>query len=240
MKDTAVILNTLNRFHHTKTALDITLNNAGREFDLFAWDNGSANDRIKDLVRGYDPEWYCEAAENVGNPPAYNQMLNLVKQRGYKYVVMIGSDIILPTNWLEVWYQVYIQTDAKGLLGYDWGLLQEKEVAQFDGFQLAKCDMVYGCWFFSTDMIDKVGYINEEYKMYGKWDSDLNFRLNALGIDSYYVPLRCLHLVDPNERTSEYRAFKNEKLAENEKVYFKQLQKYAKTNNYYVDYDQAK
>jgi len=232
---TAVILNTINRFHHTKVALDVTLNNAGADFDLFWWDNGSSNDRIKDLIKGFNPVWSCEAAKNVGNPPAYNVMLRLVKEQEYDYVVVIGSDLMLPNNWLALYKQVHELSGNKGLLGYDWGLLQDdKSVASFNGFELFKCPFVFGTWFFSSELLDTVGYFNEAYKMYGKWDSDFNYRITKSGIDSYYLPVRCLHLVDSNERTSEYRAFKDRNLKANEEVYKKQIELYELNNNYYI------
>lgn len=234
MSKIAVICNTLNNYHHSKMGLDVTLNSAGMDFDLFIWDNGSDNDRIKDLVKGYKPKFLHLSEENKGNPVAYNQMLLRAYEEEYDYYVMIAPDIVLPPRWLELYYQVYSRGDLKGFLGFNWGLKQEKHIEVVNGIPLERCDYVFGCWFFGKSVLDTIGFINEEYKIYGKWDSDMNFRLNAKGISSYYLPIRCLHFTAAWMNTTEYRKMKNQWLAHNEQVHKKEVLRYAKENNYYI------
>ena len=189
MSKIAVICNTLNEFHKAKMGLGVTLRNAGREFDLFLWDNGSDNDRIKELVKEFNPKFLHYSEENVGNPVAYNQMLLRAYEDKYDYIAMIAPDIVMPNNWLALSEEVYKRGDLKGFLGYDWGYPHtDKTMKLCNNIPLQHSDIVFGCWFFGRELLDTVGFINENYKMYGKWDSDWNFRITASGIESYYLP----------------------------------------------------
>jgi len=239
MSKIAVICNTMNEYHKAKMGLGVTLSNAGKDYDLFIWDNGSKNDRIKDLVKSFKPKFLHYSEENVGNPVAYNQMLLRVKEQGYDYVAMIAPDIVLPNNWLALSESIYSRCKLKGFLGYDWGYRQERNLEMIEQVPLQHSDNVYGCWFFSTKLLDKVGFINEEYKMYGRWDSDWNFRINASGLKSYYLPpiemLKSIHLTSSwKDNSTEYRKFKDKWLRHNTEIEKKELLKYAKTNNFYI------
>ena len=233
-KKIAVICNTMNEYHKAKMGLGVTLRNAGMDFDLFVWDNGSDNDRIKDLLKDFNPKFLHYSEENVGNPVSYNQMLLRVKEQGYDYVAMIAPDMVMPNRWLELYLNIYEKAELKGLLGYNWGMMQQKQMEVVNDVPLEYCDYVFGCWFFSADFLDTVGYINEEYKMYGKWDSDLNFRSQALGIKNYYIPVRCIHLNASWQNNSEYRKHKDKWLRHNEEVHKRELLRYAKEGNYYI------
>lgn len=239
MPKIAVICNTMDNYYRAKMGLGVTLSNAGMEFDLFINDNGSTDERVIELIESYNPKYFNKSKENLGNPVSYNQMLLRVEEMGYEYIAMIAPDIVLPNHWLKLWYDVYKLCNLEGLVGYNWGLPQHKQFKKFDSdkgaIYLEHCNQVFGCWFFSTKMLDKVGYINPAYKMYGKWDSDWNFRLNAMGIDSYYLPVRCVHLTSPLDQGTKYREFKNKWLAHNEEVYKSEMLRYAREGNYYID-----
>jgi len=235
MSKIAVICNTMNEYHTAKMGLGVTLRNAGKDFDLFLWDNGSDNDRIKNLLKEFEPKFLHYSEENVGNPVAYNQMLIRVKEQGYDYVAMIAPDMVMPNRWLDLYYNVYTRCKLEGFLGYNWGMPQNKIIEDVNGVPLEYSDYVFGCWFFSTKYLDIVGYINENYKMYGKWDSDWNFRASAMGIKSYYLPVRCVHLVSVMEEMSKYRKHKNKWLQHNEQVYKEEILRYAREGNYYIE-----
>lgn len=238
MSKIAVICNTMNEYHKAKMGLGVTLRNAGMDFDLFVWDNGSKNDRIKDLLKEFNPKFLHYSEENVGNPIAYNQMLLRVKEQGYDYVAMIAPDMVLPNRWLELYHNIYTRCKLEGFLGYNWGMKQkDKKIEVVENVPLEYCDYVFGCWFFSTRLLDIVGYINPKYQIYGKWDSDWNFRINASGLKSYYIPIRCIHLNSSWKETNnnEYRKLKNKYLALNTETYNKEVLRYAKEANFYIE-----
>jgi len=242
MSKIAVILNTHNEYHKAWMGLSVTLRNAGMPFDLFVWDNGSSNERIKELIEEFKPHFYHKSKENVGNPIAYNQMLLRAKEEGYEYIQFLAPDHVMPNNWLKLIHDVYKLGGLDGFLAFQANLNQRKEVRKVgkigeDDLYLEYCDYVFGCWFFNTRVLDIVGYINEEYKYYGKWDSDMNFRLNASGLSSYYLPVRKVTLNDPPalENMSKYREFKNKWLAHNEEVHKSELLRYAREGNYYIE-----
>lgn len=240
MSKIAVICNTLNEYHTAKMGLGVTLRNAGKDFDLFLWDNGSDNDRIKYLLKEFEPKFLHYSEENVGNPVAYNQMLIRVKEQGYDYVMIIAPDQVLPPRWLELMYNVYQAGNLEGFLAFQANLHQQKTVEQVGEINgqplyLEHCDYVFGCWFFSTKYLDVVGYINEKYKIYGKWDSDLNFRASAMGIRSYYLPVRKVTLNKAMGDSPKYREMKDKHLAHNEEVFKKEILRYAREGNYYIE-----
>jgi hypothetical protein len=102
------------------------------------------------------------------------------------------------------------------------------------GVPLEFSDYVFGCWFFSTKFLDIVGFINEKYKVYGKWDSDWNFRGGAMGIKSYYLPVRCNHLTKAVGEDKEYRRMKDKHLAMNEETFKSEIMRYAQTGDYHI------
>ena len=147
----------MNEYHKVKMGLGVTLRNAGMDFDLFFWDNGSDNDRIKDLLKEFNPKFLHYSEENVGNPVAYNQMLLRVKEQGYDYVAMIAPDMVLPNRWLELYHNIYTRCKLEGFLGYNWGMKQkDKKIEVVENVPLEYCDYVFGCWFFSARLLDIV------------------------------------------------------------------------------------
>lgn len=236
MSKIAVICNTLNEYHKAKMGLGVTLRNAGREFDLFLWDNGSDNDRIKDLVKEFNPKFLHYSEENVGNPVAYNQMLLRAYEEEYDYIVVLAPDHVMPNRWLELMTSVYERAELKGFLAFQPSFIQEgKQMKVVNNVPLEYSDYVFGCWFFERELLDTVGFINEEYKYYGKWDSDYNFRLNGSGVESYYLPIRKTTLTSSwKDNSTDYRKFKDKWLAHNEKVYNREVMRYVKEGSYYV------
>ena len=230
-----VLLRTYNKFDLSQIGIPTTLANAGADFNLYHWDNGSKireKQQLKELIEPFSPKFQHFHDENIGNPKAQNQLL---LQTDSEYICFIAPDTILPTNWLSMFLEAAEKAKDPGFFGYLWGYPQDLIPRKIEDVILYEAERVYGTLFFHREILEKVGYLSEEYDTYGLWDSDFNVRAKELGYKSYYLPIQVTHINEdlPFGYKTPYRKKKDAYIEKNTEIFNQQLVEY-KEKGYYV------
>ncbi len=137
-------------------------------------------------------------AANVNNGLRFAKSLN-----EFDYFIIANNDVtissfLLPTLKNSIAY--IIKRDSRlGILGFnEMFFSQNKDFLAFDYSayipkQLTKTNFLAGCFFLITKrLIDEIGYMDEEYFMYGE-DNDYFIRTQKAGFSIYNTNLPVLH-----------------------------------------------
>jgi len=97
----AICLLTLNKIEWTKRCLESLFKYTNKDkFDLFVYDNGSANDTIN-ILNKYEI-YLFGGIENIGVAKARNFLMKeAIKLKKYSHVCQIHNDMIFTKNWLN-------------------------------------------------------------------------------------------------------------------------------------------
>lgn len=200
----AAIMNTINRYGITPTCTEENIARAGMDFDLFITDNGSSDKRIVEWGKRVAHK-HTANETNMGNPYALNRMIKDALE--YDYIVILGNDILLPSNWL-IHALTALQVHNVGMVG--WMLEGKKHLSRFfkDGveFEIDESNVVIGSTVMRREVIDKIGYLNE-FSKFGHWDATFSMRVSR-HFDCFYMAReRAKHIgVAPGE--FEYKDMK--------------------------------
>lgn len=117
--------------------------------------------------------------EGIAN--ALNDGIDLMKKGDYDAIAYLANDIIEPDNWLI--------KKAMALDGYERAGI----VASSLDFkrEYINNEYVISNWLMSKEVIDRVGYFNEEFYPYGPIDLDYCERVWKSGLNTYYT-MDCL------------------------------------------------
>ena len=209
------IMNTIDRFDITPRVTVQNRQRAGRPINQFIiTDNGSKDERIKRWAGGFAHK-YIPNQENIGNPQALNNALNLATG---DIIVIAGNDIELPANWLND--AIKQLTDPKvGLVGFNWrGNSAKCKKTPYNGLKIpVKGSSVFGTWVMTKQTFQKVGYFNE-FSKYGLWDSAYNKRCEDAGLINGYIDGRdSKHIANDVGKKDDYRKMKDKELSKAKK-----------------------
>lgn len=215
------------RYDTLKRVLEHNMANAGYPFDLFVWDNGSKDQRVKDLLKvsKYHSLWLMR--ENSGIAKPLNDMMQCAFNEGYDAFHVMANDILEPDNWLrdkvgfiQLLDKPHIPlvngrllgspnhtTVSSGMVSIPPGEHNYSEVTPcFDPSDKPDIDGpiryypgdVIGQFMISREVYEKVGAFREDFGHYGPIDNDYNARCAAMGFVNYYIPGRSIHLGSDN------------------------------------------
>lgn len=226
---TSICTVTLDRHDLAVRCLTPALQKAGADFEFLSWDNGSSDGRVRDFISSLNPSWRHSSPTNIGYAKAVNQML--LRARG-EFVCILDPDILLPNGWLKRLMEVAVDFPDAGVSGYHC-VEQLPPTSVVNGHKVHVGD-VFGVKFFRRSLLDKVGYLCEDYGLYGLEDRDFLNRITALGFRSYYVPGHSVHAGDDCGDKTPYRMAKWEAL----KLAYPKMQanlaRYAETGDFYI------
>lgn len=212
----SILLLTIDRYDLTKEYVGKALKEAGYPFDLCAFDNGSSDPRVFELVREWVPKFHMVPGMNNGTPQALNK---LILKNPSDYYVFIGNDIELPKNWLKDMMETITKIPESGVVGINWRPLQY-ETKTYNDTEVWHTERTFGTMMVSQALRDKIGKFCEDYGPYGLWDSDYSIRAQLAGFPCYYIKdLNSDHKGNDVGENSEYRRMKDESLSKAKPIF---------------------
>ncbi len=215
----------LNRQEITIATTNHNINTAGMPVDLFVWDNGSElnqkNRIYEELFATQRLIYYGTEDKNIGVAKAFNKLIKKALDNGYNMVVLLGNDLKNSENWLKKIHQYATAIPHSGLIALHWGCGANSIFPDvINGLPVNKTEGVFGVMALTPHVLENVGYLCEDYHPYGLEDSDLNMRVNGLGLQSYYIPgVTSEHLANDVGQNTPYRKMKDDSLQENLKTF---------------------
>lgn len=83
---------------------DVVANTEPETGDVVVADNGSSDGSLKLLQEDFPTVRRVEFPENYGFAEGYNKALGWAQEQGYKYTVLLNSDVSTPRGWLGPLY----------------------------------------------------------------------------------------------------------------------------------------
>jgi GT2 family glycosyltransferase len=215
------------------------LNNAGFDYDLFWFDNGTHEDEFHllfDLALDYRITWVEYSKENIGIAKALNKMIRTAFARGADYVMTMANDIIEPDNWLSMRIEAankiantgVVAITVQGGLRYD---IKENEGIRIDAGQ------VIGNYLITRQAYDNVGLFCQDYDPYGPIDLDYCDRCLHSGLRTYYLSdHNANHLGRKEDNPKKYQDAKDAALRRSWAKYASNKQRYRKKEYLYQMY----
>jgi GT2 family glycosyltransferase len=179
---------TWNRLDTTKRCYEANVRQ-GREGTQLIWvDNGSEDGSAAYAV-SVVPDVLILNKTNLGCPHAYNQALAMATG---DYLFLAASDHIYPEHWIR---------DMPAVLeaGYDFacyyspeigGRLPERRIGEplLIGELLCQPCVPAELMMVTREAFNKVGFLTEEYGLYGWCDEEWNLRAHSLGLKGVCLP----------------------------------------------------
>lgn len=233
----SLLIVTLNRYDLTVKCVDAALVRAGTELELLSCDNGSSDKRVVEYIASKNPAYHRINTANEGYAPALNQLL---RRRSGTHVCVLDPDIMVPNNWLKKLVDVNNAIPWSGVSAFHC-VEQLKPAIIMEGMEIHPGD-VFGIKFFSCRVLRAVGGFCEDYTPYGLEDRDYLYRVFHSGFMSYYLGAgdRAEHLGNDVGEQTPYRKMKWESLHRAVPKMDANLEKYARTRNYYIPIPEAK
>lgn len=233
MKVSWLIL-TYNRAEKVQKAVSHNIENCGEQWDELVWvDNGSSDD-VRDVMAGFKPDTSVLHKTNLGVGPGYNRAMLLATG---EYMVITGCDMLMPKDWLKT-FKTYMKAipqtgiacmyhaqlswvperKRKMKAGGDWN----RET--INGLEIVHA-MPIERRMFSRKLLGKIGYLREDFGLYGWEDCEWGHRAervcDELGLLYYMIPgnhpehlgTEAIKSYDGKDE-SEYHAFKQRESAD--------------------------
>ena len=129
--------------------------------------------------------------EGIAN--ALNDGIDLFKKGPYDALAFLANDIIEPDNWLIKKAMAIDSYERAGIVASSLDFKRE----YFNN------EYVISNWLMSKEVIDKIGYFNEEFYPYGPIDLDYCDRVWLAGFNTYYT-MDCLASTGNHASGNEY------------------------------------
>lgn len=129
--------------------------------------------------------------EGIAN--ALNDAIDLLKKGNYDALAFLANDIIEPDNWLIKKAMALDSYERAGIVASSLDFNRE----YFNN------EHIISNWLISKEVIDKIGYFNEDYYPYGPIDLEYCERVWLGGFCTYYV-MSCLASTGDHCAGNEY------------------------------------
>lgn len=204
---------------------------AGHPHELLTWDNGST-DNVRDVTFPH-ARFAARWTENIGYAKAVNQLIQrALGNRLCQWICVLDPDIALPQGWLASLVAANDAIPDSGVSG--WHCIERFHSAQeLNGVTVYPGD-VFGVKFFSRKLIEAVGFLCEDYGLYGVEDRDYLFRVSRMGFINYYVGSGSIHRGDDCGAKTPYRQMKWDALYQAAPIMEQNLLKYDELKQYYI------
>jgi GT2 family glycosyltransferase len=185
-------------------------------FHIYLVDNDSQDDSFIKLKEDYLNEQYnipitfIQSGGNIGFAAGNNVGIKIAKEEGYNYIWMLNNDTIVHQNALIELMNELINNSQTGIVGskiYYYGTnkiwfagglintwtgrtkhigIRKEDDGQFN--KILEVDYITGCsLLFPTILLDKVGFMIEDYFLYYE-ETDWNIRVKSAGYKIKYIP----------------------------------------------------
>lgn len=225
-----ILLLTIDRYEITKECVGEALSNAGYPFGLCVTDNGSTDERTRQLIDSWSPVYFKVNNFNAGTAQALNEM---IARNDADLWVFIGNDIRLPQDWLKKMVEV-IQLDNIGVVGINWRPINYT-TKEINGVKVWETDRVFGTMGINKSLREQLGKFCEDYGVYGLWDGEYSLRSELAGRNNYYVyGIKSVHEGSDHNEQSDYRKMKTDSIELHKEKFKENVRKYHATKEIYI------
>lgn len=216
------IVLTYNRHDSVSRAMLHNAETAGYPWHEVVWCDNGSTDGVRSFMREFvNPHVCILHRENLGVAKGYNRAMLMATGT---HVVLTGCDMLMPKDWLRTFVNCFEQIPNTGIASmYSGPLSWVPERIRGDerieaGIKIRPA-MPIGRRMFSRDMLKKVGFLREDFGLYGHEDVEWGYRAERvcgqLKLLTYVLPdMIASHLGDEHHSdegidTKEYREFKS-------------------------------
>jgi GT2 family glycosyltransferase len=239
------VLLTLNRQEMVKKAFIHNKTNAGYPIHEVVWCDNGSTDNVRDfMLNEARPDVCILNKNNLGVSPGYNRVMALASGT---HIVITGCDMMMPTDWLRIFVSYFNNVPKTGIAcmysgPFSWvkERLRGPETGEVINDHRIVRAMPIGRRMFSKWLLGKIGYLREDFGLYGWEDVEWGYRAERvckeLGLNYYAIPNSIAdHLgTEGNSKydtkdDKEYWAFKQNQVQDQKK---KELLNWCQKNNY--------
>lgn len=161
-------------------------------YEIIVVDNASTDGTLDDLVREQIP--FVSFSENRGFPAACNAGMKLARGSS---ILLLNNDVLLTPNWLDHMLTCLYHRHDIGIVGpmtnYASGVQQMKEpytnmsdmILKFNVGNKGKYTevkrLIGFCFLFKREVMDKIGYLDEQFSPGHYEDDDYCYRARKAG-----------------------------------------------------------
>lgn len=165
------------------------------DFELYLADNNSQDDTWEYLKDLSDPRIKLKTRFDSNRGPVYATNYHLSLRKNEQYFITLDSDVNIHTsNWISKFIETFQQFPEVGLLGaVSWEYLNrnrqvlvKKEMGSACYLQIVKCFVEGCCQCLRPQLLDQLGYWNEECCM---GDVEICYRIcNHTSFKAGFIP----------------------------------------------------
>ena len=215
------VLLTWNRRETVQESIRHNFLNAGAEIDEVVYVDNGSTDWTPIMVQGeLKPETQVLHNKNQGAAKGYNRAMSLATG---DIIVITGCDMLMPDNWLRI-FKEYLtaipNTGAASMYQTHHDNVPERlkgEQTTLNGLPIVPA-MPMGRKAFSRDFLRKVGYLREDFNLYGWEDVEWGHRCERVakenGLINYVIPNKICRHLGKEQDTEEYKKWKQEQASD--------------------------
>lgn len=200
MKVSWLIL-TYNRAEKVQRAITHNMTHAGEQWDEMVWVDNGSTDGVRGFMSSLNPAVSILHNRNLGVAPGYNRAMLLSSG---DYMVITGCDMLMPKDWLKTFKDHLRAIPNTGVACIYSGPLSDlperarkgagpgqwvKET--INGKEIIHA-MPMGRRIYSRKLLQKIGYLREDFGLYGWEDCEWGHRAERVcdenGLLYYVIP----------------------------------------------------
>lgn len=167
------------------------------KIDFFIGDDNSTDGSINFMNKN-SMNYFINSNKNSGYAANLNNVLKNILDSGYREFIVANSDIELTNDFFKNYGKTLESLNGNkkwGLLGFtEVNKLFKKQIfTDSNNIKLLEVKNIKGfLYVINKKLIDKIGYFDESYFMYGE-DNDYFFRTIRAGFEIYESPIKVFH-----------------------------------------------
>jgi GT2 family glycosyltransferase len=188
--DISIVILSYNRLDHTKDCLRHIRENTTKNYEVIVVDNGS-NKEVIDWLKDQPDIRLILNKENKGIPIGRNQGMRVAKG---DYICTLDNDMFVGKDWDNILCSNLEGLPKAGIVGINGNSVENYNPLIFSPPDKSKsvneCDVVPGGFvLFRRDMLQRVGYLDEDMPNEKFWHEDLGFchRIRTAGFKVYSI-----------------------------------------------------
>ena len=172
----AIIIVNWKQYELTTKCLFSVYKSKFKDFEIVLVDNESNTEKLKNLIKNFKKIKIFQNDTNLGFGAANNQGINYAIQNNFKYVMLLNNDTEVDENFID---PLINKINKNNLIGAVQPLIMNYNNKNSN--ENLKLDWITGCcMLLKTDLIKKVGLIDENFFAYYE-DVDWSLRIKDLG-----------------------------------------------------------
>ena len=199
----AIILVNWNQYELTRSCILSILNCFYKNLKIILVDNNSNDKSVHKLKSEFDTVDFIQNKSNIGFTGANNIGINMAKDLGFEYIMLLNNDTEVKSNFIEPllkrleresdlgaiqplilnYYKRNIVWNFGGRFNRFFGnpITLNKNKSKHNLIESKYTDWITGCCFvFRSSLIDKLGVLDNDYFVYYE-DADFSLKIKKFG-----------------------------------------------------------